>query len=600
MIKQDNTNSKEKISYLLIGFSLLICTLLSGGLNWQDCIIPLLLLTVSIVILNVHKNNVYTLLLIVITLLCGISIFVNKGNPQTGIYEAYKFLCFVASILAGYLLKNDKKVLKLFFMSALVVAILGLLSCCGIIKLDEFVFKDGSIARLQSAVKYANVTACLLGCGYIAFLELYQIEKKRIYLYAGSCILIALYFTFSKACIPIFLLACTFYVYKNKNLSKIFLVHNAIAMVLLTLMLIIIPNHMYIVLLALVAIGVVMSGKVDEKCGKSFAIWMVLLSLLTLAVATIIMFYPSLARTFTIRIQYMKDALQLIKGNPAFGCGFGSWRVMQYGVQTEQYNVTYLHNGILQMVIENGIVFSLIFLAIITFSVVAAVKNKKYHLIAIVLVIVIHSLIDCDLSFGAVLITLGLTIGSMLPEIRKENIPVKVANYVFIVLLCAINLYMITEYAMRTSFEKAYMENDYVVAASKLDNLAKICPYDAQLKVTEAAIEERTTNNTAEIFGKLEEAVDLSPYDPEIFEDYMDYNMREGKIDSLCMHYLEMAPKQERTYAFLKQYIIKARNEKIIPMEKYSQLYDRIESRRVKEDVIDRNDLLNQMVNEKN
>ena len=599
MTKQYNISLKEKIPYLLIGLACFTCTMFSGGLGWQDCIIPLLLLNVCIVMLNGHRKNSFTIPLMFLVLLCGISIFISKGNPQTSIYEACKFLCFIASASAGYLLKDDKRILKIFFISTLVVAVLGLFACCGIIKFDEFVFKDGSIVRLQSAIKYANVTACVLGCGYIAFLELFLAEKKRVYLYAGSCILIAMYFTFSKACIPIFLITCTFYVYNNKNLSKILIIHNMVAIALLGVMLFAIPKHMNLLMCVLIPIGVIISGKVDKNYDKGFAIWTILLSVLAVAAITVIILYPSLLKTFTIRIQYMKDALMLIKENPALGCGFGSWRVMQYGVQTEQYNVTYLHNGILQMVVENGIIFTLSFLALITYAIFAAVKSKKYYFIAITLIIVIHSLIDCDLSFGSVLIMLGLTIGSMLPDRKNIRALGKIVNCMFIALLCISNVYMITEYAIRYSFERSYMENDYSVATSELDKLVMLCPLDAQLKVTEAAIEEKTTNNTVKILRKLEKAVKLSPYDPEIFEDYMDYNMDKKIIEDLCMRYIEMAPKQERTYAFLKQYIIKAKNKELVSKEMYSLLYDKIEARRIEEKVIDRNDLLNQIINDK-
>lgn len=253
----------------------------------------------------------------------------------------------------------------------------------------------------------------------------------------------------------------------------------------------------------------------------------------------------------------MKDALMLIKENPALGCGFGSWQVMQYGVQTEQYNVTYLHNGILQMVVDT-------------------------------LIIVIHSLIDCDLSFGSVLIMLGLTIGSNLPDRKNIRALEKIVNCMFVALLCILNVYMITEYAISYSFERSYMENDYSVATSELEKLVMLCPLDAQLKVTEAAIEEKTTNNTVKILEKLEKAVKLSPYDPEIFEDYMDYNMDKKIIEDLCMRYIEMAPKQERSYAFLKQYIIKAKNEELVSIIRKGVVINGYGSKQKENFVLDR------------
>lgn len=189
---------------------------------------------------------------------------------------------------------------------------------------EEFTFKDGSIVRLQSFIKYVNVTACFLGCGYVAFLELYITEKKNTYLYAGSCILIAMYFTFSKACVPIFLVVSSLYIYKKKELSKVFLAQNIVAAMLLILMLIIVPMNMHFVLFVLITVGVVVSGMINGKYEKCFSAWMLILGILTVSAIIVILLKPSLAGTFTKRIEYMKDSVKLIQHNPLFGCGFGS------------------------------------------------------------------------------------------------------------------------------------------------------------------------------------------------------------------------------------------------------------------------------------
>lgn len=251
------------------------------------------------------------------------------------------------------------------------------------------------------------------------------------------------------------------------------------------------------------------------------------------------------------------------------------------------------------MIVENGIVFTVTFLSIIGYAVVNAIKNKKYQLVVIVLTILTHSLIDCDLSFGVILIVLGLTVGRMLPERVNGKSYNRIMNYLLVTFLCISNLYMITEYTLRYSFEKSYIQNDYNKAASELDKLVLICPLDAQLKISEAAIEEKTTNNLKIIHQKLDEAINLSPYDPDVYENYMNYSLQEDNVERLCMKYIEISPKQERTYAFLKQSLIKAKKNKIISDETFSFILEKVENRRIAEDVIDRNELLNQIVNDK-
>lgn len=586
--------AREKIPYFLTGLALFGSVYFSGGLNWQNCICSSLLLLISLFLGRVKKIE-YGIPLLLLFCLCFASCFVSMGNPQTGIYEAYKFICFIMAVMVGLLLKSDKKILRIIFFNALIVAVVGILACCGIMNFEEFTFKDNNIVRLQSFIKYANVTASFLGCGYISFLELFISEKKRAYLYGGGCILTAMYFTFSKACLPIFLIVCTIYIYKKKELSKVFLVQNIIAIILLPIMLITVPKHMYFILLVLTAIGVLISGKIGGKYDKCFLVWLIILTLTAAGAIGIVLLKPSLAGTFFRRIEYMKDALRLIKNNPLLGCGFGSWRVLQYKVQTEQYSVTYLHNGILQMIVENGIAFTAVFLGINVYAIINGIKRKKYHFAAMALTILIHSIIDCDLSFGVVLITLGLTVGSMLPGKNNVKTYNNIVNCLLVMVLCISDLYMITEYAVRSSFENAYIQNDYDKAADRLDKLAVICPLDAEVKAFQANIEEKTTNDESEIRNKLKEAIDLSPYDTGMYENYMNYAFCDDNLEDMCMKYMELAPKQEKTYAYLKQYLLNAKESGMISDETYSKLYSKVENRRIAENVIDRNELLNQI-----
>lgn len=597
MIELYGEKAKEQLPYFLTGAALCCAVILSGGLNWQNCIWPLLLMLISIIFIGRIKEAEYAAPLTLLIILCVVSAFISMGNPQTGIYETHKFMCFAAAVTVSRLLKNEAAVLKMIFFNALIVAVFGILACCGIMSFTEFTFKDGSVIRLQSFIKYANVTACFLGCGYIAFLELYTAEKKNIYLYAGGCILTAMYFTFSKACLPIFLVLSSLYIYKKKELSGIFLIQNIAAMILLALMRITVSRNTELVLIVLITVGIAISGKSVKIKRDPFLIWLLILSVLMVSAVIVVLIKPSVAVTFTKRIGYMKDSLKLIRNNPLFGCGFGSWRVLQFKVQTEQYNVTFLHNGILQMLVENGAVFTSVFLSLIGYAAINALKNKKYHLATIVLTVFIHSLLDCDLSFGAILTLLGLTVGIMLPERADIGKHKLIINYLLIAFLCVSSLYMLTEYTLRHSFEKSYIQNDLGKAADKLDKLALICPLDAQLKVTEAAVEEKTANDTKIIHQKLEDAVKLSPYDPDIYETYMNYNMRTDSVEGLCISYTEISPKQERTYAFLKQYLRKAAQNKIISDEVFTSIYEKVENKRIEEGVTDRNELLKQIVN---
>ncbi len=305
---------------------------------------------------------------------------------------------------------------------------------------------------------------------------------------------------------------------------------------------------------------------------------------------------PALVDTFFQRIVYMIDAMPLVRGRLLFGNGFGSWRVLQYGVQCTEYTVTFLHNGILQMLIENGLVFTLVFLALTVYSVVNAIRTERYSLAAMTSVILIHALIDCDLSFGVTLCLLGLSVGASLP--RKDTVKsgARILNCLLIAVVCVSSVYMLTEYTLRTSFEQAYLQNDFPEAARRAARLEKICPLDAQLKASQAALEEKTIGDTEKTKAKLAAAVALSPHDPEIHEGYMYYCLNDGALAQLCMQHVNLAPKQERTYVFLNTYLSEAEQRGFLTASERAQIQAQLESRRQEESVIDRNKLLYQLV----
>ncbi len=588
---------KDKIVYSATVVSVLLCALLSGGISWQGCLCSLIFMTVCIFVAGGIKNVRYLLPLAVIVITGVISVFGGLGNTQTGIYEFVKFMCFVAAFALGQSFKDKRQILKVIYYTAFAVAFIGILAYCRIIDFSEFTFRDAAFRRLQSSVRYANVTACVLACGYISFLELFCRENKRVYLYGGACIIIALYLTISKACLPVFLVLGTAYLCKNKQLSRIFLVQNLVAIFIVSVL--IIADKIAYLPIPIIAAGLFVSARVGESDTKYFKLWICVSGFFVLAAAAAIVYKPSLFQTFAQRIGYMKDSIALISENFLFGCGFGSWRVLQYKVQTWQYSVTYLHNGILQMLIENGFLFTTAFLVIIVLSVIKAVKSKSYFYAAMIMIIALHSLVDCDLSFGVVLIILGLISGNALSGHDSTDTHAglyRVAiNLVLVLCLSVTGVYALSEYILRCSFENAYLENEIQNASKALSRLEVICHLDANVKVNRAMIEAKTSNDKAKVTGYLKEATRLSPYDAQIYEDYMSYCIADADISKLCSKYVELAPKQERTYAFLRQYLQDAKEKGIISQKVYSGLLAQFENRRIKEEVIDRDDLLTEI-----
>ena len=592
-------NIKENLIYLLIGIAFFIVTVFFGGFYWQHCILPLFFLVIASFFGFKENYPLHTYFLASLVFIGFVSILNSMGNPHTGIYELEKFMCFVMAALVGFSLKNDIKLFKIIFYVALVTAVIGILSCCNLINVSEFIFRDGSFVRLQSFLRYANTTCCFLGCGYFAFAEIYLKERKKWLLYCGSSILVALYFTFSKAGIPIFLLVATLYLFKNKELSFIFLKQNIIAAILFIVMNYLSPMRLGAVVFIIIVFGIIITGIEKEGKKRSFHIWIGFILVCFIAGATLLVIKPDLFKTFTARTIYTKDALPLVLENPFTGCGFGSWRVIQFKVQSIQYSVTHMHNGILQFFVECGLLFGIAFLYVALRALFSSVKKGIYAYSAIILLILTHSLIDFDLSYGSILMMFGFIVGSSLSSQTTTNHKCyKLSFFKFLpkVILVGIVsvsvIYMSAEYFMRSSFEHAYLAENYEKSATKAEKLAKLCPKDAELASSQASLAQLNNDDLDTVINHLVRASELSPNDPEIFSLLIPLTMNDSNASMLCEKYINMSPKLEKTYALLKEYLSDCRKKDMISEKTFLSTYAMVEDRRVSEKVIDRNSLL--------
>lgn len=586
---------KNKILYTISAFALVFILIGSGGLLWQWCIIPEVLLITYIFINNKYTGGTFNIVILILLILSVISVMFTKGDIQTGIYETEKLFCFFTAVLVGYSGKEKLVFKSVIFLAALLSAAAGIIAYCGIIHIDEFVFYDRSMLRLQSFIKYANTTACMLGCGYFCYLYLYKEKISKLLKFCGTVILIALYMTLSKACIPLFIICGTLLIYKNRELMETFIIQNTVCILFVLPIMLTSARHMYFLSFVLVVTAVILSGitiKTDEK-----KLVKILIGWCTgLCACAILLFIlkPQLLETLGKRFVYIHDAIKLLKINPLFGCGTGSWRILQYGVQSTQYSVTYLHSGILQLLVENGILFVLFFSLLLITALIKSVKCRDFCNVSIMLLIILHSLIDIDLSFAVILIILGITVGNSYSS-YQDRFTIRHSFKIGILLIicfCILNIYMISEYVTRASFETAYLKEDYSKANIYAKRLELICPYDSKLKVTLAALEEKTDSNQKNILSLLEKAVSLSPYDREIYKEYLSYAVYNDDIEKLCSRYIELGPKQEDTYVFLTDYISDAADKNIISDEKKEKCMEIISERRKKEDVINRNELL--------
>jgi len=112
--------------------------------------------------------------------------------------------------------------------------------------------------------------------------------------------------------------------------------------------------------------------------------------------------------SFLMRLQYVKDGLRLFQRSPLIGFGLGSSEGWLTSLQPFFYESLFLHNHILQVMCDMGLVglvFWLLFLGGVVWLLVRRVLKEKDSLAAVLLscwvMMVVHGLMEIDFSIRA-------------------------------------------------------------------------------------------------------------------------------------------------------------------------------------------------------
>jgi hypothetical protein len=594
-----NSFDKETIGKTLVCLVLIFTVIFTGGILSYHCIIPLVLMIALYFFFIKRHSSLVMLISFILVALVILSLFLTKGDFQSGVYESEKILLFVLAFVCGSSILLDESISKGVVISSLIVSTVGLIAYCGFCGVSELVLLSDGVPRLQSLFKYANTTACYLSCGYIFALNEYIKSGKKQYLFISQILSVSLFLTFSKAMIPIFVLGIfAFALFNKKTLCKI-TSQTILSLVFCLLVALSSANDRYILSFVLICICIVLGGTVTFlKSNKiAFALWISGVVSGLFLIIGISFLKPSLFSTFSQRLGYMSDAIKLIPGRLVFGNGPGSFQILQHPIQYTQYDVKYVHNSFLQFLVENGIVFTLILLAVTVFSIYRFIKQKKYTFLVCTIFIVLHSLVDFDLSYGAVMVLFGFLLSIAFNGVTLNIGFIRGAFALALSAICIFTLtYMLSEYIMRSSFENKVIASSYEDAIDNAEALEKICPRDSKLQISIASLISKTDNNREEILQRIDKARILSPYDTDIFEAYISYNMTKDNLEGLCFDYIKLKPKHEMTYEKVKLFVEKAYELSIIDSDEKEGLTKAIDDYRVKQKVYDRNEYLDRIM----
>lgn len=168
------------------------------------------------------------------------------------------------------------------------------------------------------------------------------------------------------------------------------------------------------------------------------------------------------------RLLYYKDGIKLILSHP-FGLGYLGYYYLEPSIQTGVYAVRYIHNDILQVALDVGIIPCIMFVSIIIRSLLSDDVDEDNKII--LCVIMVHSLFDFDLQFISIFFVLLLCMDIYDGKKSKFiSLDYKVFGNAFIVICSILSLYV-----------GGAMSLQYL---NKTDLSIKMLPFYTEAKIT--------------------------------------------------------------------------------------------------------------------
>ena len=235
--------------------------------------------------------------------------------------------------------------------------------------------------------------------------------------------------------------------------------------------------------------------------------------------------------TFLVRLLYYRDALPTIFRHP-FGIGYLGYPAIQGTIQTGRYAVTYIHNGLLQLLLDMGwlpaVLLSFVLLRTLLSRETAPAKRL------LLLAVLGHCMLDFDLQFASfwILILCCLNLRGGKPrQFAGKKIPALLVTILTVISLwlgtgdCLYRLKKVDACLTVTPFHTEALSTKLTATgdAAQLDALAdKILARNPTHSLAYSA-KANVALSKGDILSMIrwkEEAIRLSPYTTEEYCDY--------------------------------------------------------------------------------
>lgn len=134
--------------------------------------------------------------------------------------------------------------------------------------------------------------------------------------------------------------------------------------------------------------------------------------------------------TMVGRLLYWKDAAGLMAKHP-LGLGYLGYYFVQGSIQTGVYSVRWVHNGLIQLVLDIGWIPVLLFIYAFGASIISG-KTTLLHK-AVMITVAVHSLADFDMQFGVMAMVLMMCFSW---EGREKICSKSFAGILAVILIC--------------------------------------------------------------------------------------------------------------------------------------------------------------------
>lgn len=265
------------------------------------------------------------------------------------------------------------------------------------------------------------------------------------------------------------------------------------------------------------------------------------------------------------RILYYKDGVKALLSHP-LGLGYLGYYFLEPSIQTGIYSIRFIHNDLLQIALDIGIIPSIIFLSIIISSLIS--QNVKKENKVILSLITLHSLFDFNLQFVSIYLIFVLCIDIYRGE--KTNfisLKHKVLGNSFVLVSTIFSIYL----AITISFQYfnltalsikllPFYTEAKITKLQSVDNtnegmkIAKsIEKYNSNLSIVYDvyALNEMENHNYDQMINYKEQSLNLQKYNIDAYDSYinmlyvcLNYYQNDSTMQSKYIEKINDVPKK--------------------------------------------------------